>query len=97
NLAASRARCRQLVADFALDDVCGGADPADVVCELDGGQNLWDVVHRTLPPEARTALWLSYAEGQPAATIAEILGKSEGAVRILLFRARARLAASLTP
>jgi RNA polymerase sigma-70 factor (ECF subfamily) len=95
NVAASRARQRRENEQLALEELTGGTDPAQVACELEAGQNLWDMAHHALPPVARTALWLFYAEDEPAAAIAEILGKSEGAVRILLFRARARLAAVL--
>jgi RNA polymerase sigma-70 factor (ECF subfamily) len=104
NVAASSARRRRPAGGLPDDlthelthELTGGVDPAQSVARQDDDRNLWDVVHRTLPPAARTALWLFYAEDQPAAAIAEILGKSEGAVRVLLCRARARLATALGP
>jgi RNA polymerase sigma-70 factor (ECF subfamily) len=45
----------------------------------------------TLPAETREALRLRYAEGLPTKAIAERLGKRDGAVRVLLARAVARL------
>lgn len=47
---------------------------------------------RALPPEYREVITLARLIGLPHAEIAERLGKSEGAVRILLHRALARLA-----
>ena len=95
NLATTRTRRHRALEDADLDTLPGGADPADVVADLDARGNLWDIVHHNLPPQSRTALWLFYGEGQSATAVAEILGKSEGAVRILLFRARASLHAAL--
>lgn len=44
-----------------------------------------------LPPKYRTAVHLYYYEDLSVAEIAAILGKSEGAVKSRLFRARALL------
>ena len=45
-----------------------------------------------LKPQERALLWLAYVEGWSHEEIAEILGLRTGSVRVLLFRARARLA-----
>ena len=95
NLAATRTRQRRATEDTELDDLPGGVDPAATASAHDARGNLWDLVHRLLPPPARTALWLFYAEDQSAAAIGDILGRSEGAVRILLFRARETLTSAL--
>lgn len=97
NVAATRARRARALEPTELDELPGGSDPAAIACEHDARANLWDVVQRTLAPDARTALWLFYGEDQSAAAIGDILGKSEGAVRVLLFRARAALQATLEP
>ncbi len=44
-----------------------------------------------LPPEQREALRLRYVDGLPSKEIAERLGKSDGAVRVMLTRSLARL------
>lgn len=44
-----------------------------------------------LPPDSREALRLRYVEGLPSKEIAERLGRSDGAVRVLLTRSLARL------
>jgi RNA polymerase sigma-70 factor (ECF subfamily) len=48
-----------------------------------------------LRPRDRALLWLAYAQGQPHAEIAQTLGVKTGSVKLLLFRARKRLAGLL--
>lgn len=48
-----------------------------------------------LKPMQREMLWLAYALGSSHAEIAEMLGLRSGSVKILLFRARRKLAALL--
>ena len=45
-----------------------------------------------LPPRDRALLWLAYAEGRAHREIARIMDVKELSVRVLLFRARKRLA-----
>jgi RNA polymerase sigma-70 factor (ECF subfamily) len=56
---------------------------------------LWDVAKRELSTDAYSALWLHYREELPLKEVAAILGKREGAVKVLLHRARKTLAESL--
>ena len=49
----------------------------------------------TLQPRERTLLWLAYVEGYRHEEIAGILGLRPGSVRVLLFRARSKMAAAL--
>jgi RNA polymerase sigma-70 factor (ECF subfamily) len=53
---------------------------------------LWAIAERQLAPEAYSALWLHYREELPLKEVATILGKREGAVKVLLHRARKSLA-----
>jgi RNA polymerase sigma-70 factor (ECF subfamily) len=48
-----------------------------------------------LKPRQRDALWLAYAEGSSHAEIAEVLGLKANSVKLILFRARRKLAALL--
>jgi RNA polymerase sigma-70 factor (ECF subfamily) len=48
-----------------------------------------------LKPRERELLWLAYAQGSSHREIAEALGLKTGSVKLLLFRARRRLAALL--
>jgi len=43
-------------------------------------------------PRDRALLWLAHVEGRPHREIADIVGIAPGSVRVLLFRARRRLA-----
>jgi RNA polymerase sigma-70 factor, ECF subfamily len=53
---------------------------------------LWELARRDLPPETYSALWLHYCEELPLKEVAGILGKREGAVKVMLHRARKTLA-----
>jgi RNA polymerase sigma-70 factor (ECF subfamily) len=48
-----------------------------------------------LKPRERALLWLAYAQEHPHSEIAETLGVATGSVKLLLFRARRRLAGFL--
>src|SRR5689334_13712587 len=48
-----------------------------------------------LKPRERALLWLAYAQGSSHVEIAEILGVKTGSIKLMLFRARRRLAAML--
>lgn len=48
-----------------------------------------------LGPRERALLWLAYVEGYDHREIAEILGLRAGSVRVLLFRARRKVAGAL--
>jgi RNA polymerase sigma-70 factor (ECF subfamily) len=48
-----------------------------------------------LRPRDRALLWLAYAQGQRHAEIAQTLGVKTGSIKLLLFRARRRLAGLL--
>jgi RNA polymerase sigma-70 factor (ECF subfamily) len=50
---------------------------------------------RTLKPQQRSLLWLAYVEGFEHREIAPMLGLREKSVKVLLFRARRRMADAL--
>jgi len=61
--------------------------------ELDEQRSqMWQLAERLLNDDQRTALLLRYAEGMSAIEIGRVLGKRPVAVRVMLFRARERLA-----
>jgi RNA polymerase sigma-70 factor (ECF subfamily) len=49
-------------------------------------------VFQKLKPRERQLLWLAYVEGSSHKEIAEMVGLKEGSIRLLLFRARHKLA-----
>ncbi len=73
-------------------------EPAAQVAEAPGAtvdaQALWDFARRVLPSRQFEALWLHYAEAQPLAGVAQILGLSAVHARVLVHRARRRLTAT---
>jgi RNA polymerase sigma-70 factor (ECF subfamily) len=48
-----------------------------------------------LKPRERMLLWLAYAQGESHREIAETMGLKTGSIKLLLFRARRKLAESL--
>lgn len=55
---------------------------------------LWELAQRRLAPIVYQALWLHYREELPLKQVAEVLGKREGAVKVILHRARKTLSES---
>ena len=56
---------------------------------------LWEVAREHLTADAYTALWLHYREELSLREIGSILGKREGAIKVMLHRARKALALKL--
>jgi RNA polymerase sigma-70 factor, ECF subfamily len=50
-----------------------------------------------MKPRERAMLWLAYAEGSSHREIADVMGVRPSGVRVLLFRARRKLASLLSP
>jgi len=67
---------------------------ARIAERFEGSTDLWRAMAR-LKPMQREMLWLAYAIGSSHAEIAEIVGVKSASVKILLFRARRKLAALL--
>jgi RNA polymerase sigma-70 factor (ECF subfamily) len=59
-------------------------------------RRVWSLVETVLTEQQRSAVWLRYVEGLEPTEIARVLGKSSIGTRVLLFRARERLAQALT-
>ena len=72
-------------------------DPSSVLSEREAEQQLWNTARRALPELQFQALWLKYAEEMSVATIARVLRRTKLHVKVLLFRARTRLARELEP
>jgi RNA polymerase sigma-70 factor (ECF subfamily) len=62
-----------------------------------GQSTRWEMqrAFQSLKPQERSLLWLAYVEGAEHREIAETLGLKEKSIRVLLFRARKRVAALL--
>ncbi len=72
-------------------------EPWAVAATREETARLWAVAARDLPERQFSALWLRTVEDLPVADIARVLGRPPATVKVLLFRARQRLAATLDP
>jgi len=81
-------------APVSMEDLPEGAFAAEQgpdIAHIDSQKMLARAFHRMRPRE-RQLLWLAYAEGATHAEIAEITGLRAAGIRILLYRARRKLA-----
>lgn len=72
-----------------------GAAPADRMAADELAANIWATAQRVLGDDQYSALWLRYGEDQEIRDIAKVLNKSHVAVRVMLMRARNKLAGHL--
>ncbi len=63
--------------------------------DTDGVEDVWGVARRVLKPEQMEAMWLRYVMEMGIPDIAATLGRSRVGTRVLLFRARERLAEAI--
>ena len=87
---------RSLRTTVSLDDVdppdSGVTGPAEAVEQREQNENLWNSASRVLSSDQFHVLWLRYAEAMSTREIAEAMDKSVDNVKVLLHRARGRLA-----
>lgn len=67
-------------------------DPCQAVADDERGARLWDVALDKLSERQFTATWLRYAETKSLVDIAAVLDTTQANVKLILFRARRRLA-----
>ena len=86
-------RWRRAARDASWLDRLRGGHEVHVDAEYDDS-----VAHEfaALAPRERALLWLAYVEGDNHQEIADALGLARGSVKVLLFRARAKLKRLLT-
>ena len=97
HLRAERRRAVRETARAAPDRSAGRDDPQAVAAAREESARLWAVAARALPERQFSALWLRTAEDLPVAEIARVLRRPPATVKVLLFRARRRLASVLGP
>ena len=71
------------------------ADPAQALAGADEKRALWASIREQLNDNQFTALWLRYEEDLAVADIAESMRKTSNNIKVLLHRARERLAKCL--
>ena len=93
---ALRARGRQRAASLdAVGEPLAHADPAGVLSRAEEARGLRRALER-LPQDRRQVVVLRFVDGLSAREIGAVLGRSEGAVRVLQHRALRELAEMLT-
>jgi len=90
---ARRRRRTQPITD-AHQQAAPAADPAGVVARADQQREIRAALAR-IPAERRQAILLRFVDGLSAREIGAVLGRSEGAARVLLHRALRDVAAEL--
>jgi RNA polymerase sigma-70 factor (ECF subfamily) len=99
NAIANQRRGRRRRPEAPLEAAAIVADPMDVeglATRRDDAAAAWRAVGR-LPADRRRAVVLRFVEEMSTAEIAGVLGKSEGAVRVLIHRALRTVARELRP
>ncbi len=88
-------RVKRPADEASLPEMVDEEDPSVVLERRDEQQALWQVARSILTPIQFEALWLKYVEEMSVAQIARVLGRMQPHVKVILFRARAALAAEL--
>jgi len=83
-------RSKTLAGSASVEQV--GERPDRGVPAREGQTGIWSLAAACLTAEQHDALWLRYVEELAIAEIAVVMGKSQVAVRVCLFRARQALA-----
>jgi len=97
NVVAERRRTRRRRPEAPLDDAAHVVDEVDIVSQVTGrdeAAEAWRAVSR-LTGDRRRAIILRFVDEMSTAEIAGTLGRSEGAVRVLIHRALRSLASDL--
>ncbi len=90
-----RSRRRRPTAPLeAADELAVGGDLAETAAAREAGGAAWEAVAR-LPEDRRRAVLLRFVDEMSTSEIAAILGRSEGAVRVLIHRALRSVASDL--
>src|SRR5260221_1757176 len=96
-LATDRARSElSRPSHLTLDEVdCDSGEPevAERMQRQETVDNLWQTARRILSDAQYTTMWLRYAEDLSPIEVAQVMGKTRIAVRVLLHRARSVLVA----
>ena len=92
NLAISHYRSVRETTYEVPDFVSDGMDPSMVLDRRETTETVWSVARALLPEAQFSALWLRYGEDMSLREIGSAMRRTEGHVKVLLHRGRARLA-----
>ena len=90
-----RHRATRLAFEERMAEPADAKDPSVLLIQREAEDELWQLARRTLPELQCQALWLKYAEEMSVEQIARVLRRTQVHVKVLLFRARTRLAREL--
>jgi len=96
-LAANRAKQRRTLPLHEPASDHARQNPAEAAGNAELSRNLWTFAQRHLSEAERETLWLRYVEDLAAADIARVLGRTTVGVRVLMHRARRKLARAIEP
>jgi RNA polymerase sigma-70 factor (ECF subfamily) len=88
-------RAQRFIADGPPPEQPDFNDPSEILARQDDRESIWQLARKHLPDVQFQALWLRYVEEMNIPAVSRALGKSQIAVRVLLFRARQTLAAKM--
>jgi RNA polymerase sigma-70 factor (ECF subfamily) len=88
-------RAQRPIADEPPPEQPDFNDPAELLAREEDRQDTWRLARRHLPDTQFQAIWLRYVEEMNIPDIARAMGKTQIAVRVILFRARQALATKL--
>jgi RNA polymerase sigma-70 factor (ECF subfamily) len=91
-----RSQRSQLSLDDHLDLVSPVLDPLDEVVGRERLRTIWEAVDR-LPAQQRAAMILKFSEDMTMEEVGAVLGKSQAAAKLLIYRAMQRLRRELAP
>lgn len=94
NLARDAQRRKRVLPFFVQNDDVDVAARDDLAGQVERTTDVTRAMNE-LKPRDRAMLWLAYAEGSSHEEIATVMGVKTGSVKLLLFRARRRLATIL--
>jgi RNA polymerase sigma-70 factor (ECF subfamily) len=88
---------RDAAGEASLVFLSASEDPIGAMSVAEERQGIWAKAIEVLSEEQRSALWLRYVDELSAEEIGHALGRRAVTVRVILFRARERLARTLDP
>ena len=88
-------RSKKTTVELTPDQEIDERNPSVALEEKDQAEGLWDKAKRLLKPNQYDALWLRYGEGFSIGETANVMQTNELRVRVLLHRARNKMAKHL--
>jgi len=92
-----RRRTRPAIPLAYAEEPMTSCDPAENTADREDRRQLWDRIRGLVSADQFAALWLHYHDDLELKGIANVLGRTQTSVKVLLFRARQTLSRHLDP